>query len=77
LYDLFGAFGGGCQRQTKASKVVNAEILMCVNYPQTAKKNWKSFRRGQGAICISSFIADLVCFQNINTFIYSAINSIY
>lgn len=27
-----------CQRQTKASKVVNAEILMCVNYPQTAKK---------------------------------------
>jgi len=38
LYDLFGAFGGGCQRQTKASKVVNAEILMCVNYPQTAKK---------------------------------------
>lgn len=57
-----------CQRQTKASKVVNAEILMCVNYPQTAKKNggwkwvlkffsvWLGVERSEGiCICSSDF----------------------
>lgn len=58
-----------CQRQTKASKVVNAEILMCVNYPQTAKKKnggwqwvlkffsvWLGVERSEGiCICSSDF----------------------